>query len=97
MKSYREIALLYHYKIDETMANRILASIDIGNANYTIDELCLLSQYGIPVFEYNIRTATQLNDLLTKVGRGAYLDYLTHSIAQRWNMFAKRLKGENDE
>jgi hypothetical protein len=97
MKSYREVALMYHYKIEEQMANRILASIDIGNVNYTIDELCLLNQYNIPVFQNHIHTSMQLNDLLIKVGKDIYLEYLAHSIAQKWDSFAKRFKKDSDE
>ena len=48
MKSYREIALLYHYKIDEQIADRILVSIDISDTNgYTIDELNFLNSLNI--------------------------------------------------
>ena len=93
MKSYREIALLYKYKVDEMMCDRILASIDINNMGYTIDELCFLSSLRIPVFEYHITTPYQLNEHLIKVGKSVYMDYMTNCIATTWNAFIKKVKG----
>lgn len=97
MKSYREIALLYHYKIDEQIADRILVSIDISDmGGYTIDELCFLSSLNIPVFEYHITTPYQLNEHLIKVGKSVYVDYIANRIANTWNSFFKRIKNNEE-
>ena len=94
MKSYREIALLYHYKIDEQIADRILVSIDISDTNgYTIDELNFLNSLNIPIFEYRISTPKELNEHLIKIGRGVYMDYMIDSIANTWNAFLNKVKG----
>lgn len=94
MKSYREIALLYHYKIDEQIADKILISIDIRDTNgYTIDELNFLNSLNIPIFEYRISTPKELNEHLIKVGRGVYMDYMIDSIANTWNAFLNKVKG----
>lgn len=94
MKSYREIALLYHYKIDKQISDRILISIDISDTNgYTIDELNFLNSLNIPIFEYRISTPKELNEHLIKVGRGVYMDYMIDSIANTWNAFLNKVKG----
>lgn len=95
MKSYREIALLYHYKVDEQIAKRILASIYISDVNgYTIDELSFLNSLNIPIFEYHISTPRQLSEHLIKVGKSAYIDYMSSCIANTWCAFIKKLKGD---
>ena len=91
MKSYREIALQYKYGISEDMSNRIIASIDIGNDRYSIDELCFLSSLNIPIFEYRIGTPKELDVFLNKVGKSVYMDYLTHIISNMWSSFVNKL------
>ena len=98
MKSYREIALLYHYKIDGQIVDKILASIDISSDTngYTINELSFLNNLNIPIFEYRISTPKELNEHLIKIGKGVYIDYMIDSIANTWNGFLKRIKNNEE-
>lgn len=90
MKTYREIALQYKYGISEDMSDRIIASININNDRYSIDELCFLSRLNIPIFEYRIGTPKELDKFLNKIGKSVYMDYLTHTISNMWSSFINK-------
>mgnify|MGYP003290277172 CR=1 FL=1 len=94
MIEFRRIALAYKYGLSDEMCERILASIDISDmGGYTIDDLGFLNSLNIPIFEYRIFTPKELNEHLIKVGKSVYMDYMVDSIANTWNAFLKRIKG----
>ena len=91
MIEFRRIALVYKYGLSDEMCERILASIDINDIGYTMDELSFLNSLNIPIFEYHISTPRQLSEHLIKVGKSVYMDYLTHTISNMWSSFVNKL------